>query len=118
MRTLFIAFLLTTAALAGDTNAFRPFQDSSTYKPLHLDPSKAASITNGVTFGQVVTNLGPGYFYGSPSQGVQMIRWDFIDGRELYIRPSSFSPSVVLHSDIHSDSAFWFITNATIVPSK
>jgi hypothetical protein len=118
MRTLFIALFLARTALAGDTNLFLLYHDHTAFRELQIDSSKAASVTNGVTLGQVVTNLGPGFFYGNPSMGVQMIGWDFSDGRKLYIRPASDSPSVVLHSDIHSDSRFWFTTNAYIVSAN
>ena len=117
MRTIFIALFFTTTALAGYTNAFRPFQVLSYRdKPPQIDSSKAASVTNGMTLGQVVTNLGPGWIYWDVN--IVIIRWSFTDGQELNILPSSYSASVVIHSDIHSDSRFWFTTNANIVPSK
>ncbi len=134
MRPFFAAILLTTTAFADDTNAFHPFQVLSftntskatittnihgmrvmLLQPL-IEPSKVASITNGITLGQVVTNLGPGWMLGTESVGI--ICWSFSDGRELNVLPSSYSATDVLSTNRSNRAHFWFTTNSHTIPSK
>jgi hypothetical protein len=134
MRTIIVSFLLATAVFAGDTNAFLPYRmllltNSSEgivitngqgirvhiQQPL-LEPSKSASITNGITLGQVVTNLGPGWMWQTESVGI--IQWSFNDGRELDVLPGSISAGEVLSSDKGSRSRFWFSTNEIYAPKR
>ena len=112
MRTLFIALLFATVGLADDTNVFRADQDT---RPPLIAPSKAASITNGITLGQVVTNLGPG-FIGNSSAGI--IRWSFADGRELNVRQGDSTASEVLTTNIGDEACFWFSTNEYFTSPK
>ena len=127
MRTMILALLLATAALAGDTNKFQPsrvfYPTVSTNNhgvrvvssPPLIDASKAESITNGITFGQVVTNLGPGWSPVFDETGV--IRWYFSDGRQLHSWPDN-NADTVLTTNVNSNARFWFTTNANILPRK
>jgi hypothetical protein len=112
MRTLFIALMLATATFAGDTNVFRADQDT---RPPLIAPSKAASITNGITLGQIVKNLGPG-FIGNSSAGI--IHWSFADGRELNVWPLDYTASEVLSTNRGKRAEFWFSTNAYFTSPK
>lgn len=117
MRTLLAVVLITTTVFAGDTNAFRAFQVLSfTNRPALIESSKMASITNGITLGQLVTNLGPGWVRQTESVGI--IRWSFSDSHELNVKPHSYSASDVLTTNTHAVSRYWFTTNAYITPSK
>jgi hypothetical protein len=127
-----LAVVPTSTAVAGDTNAFRPytlwhpvpgrFEQSTNghrvFVPLIPDPnqpvkrieaSKASVITNGITLGQVATNLGSGY--ASSGLGILTIWWCFADGRVLYVRPRDCSPDEVLISDDEGYGRFWWRTN-------
>ena len=135
MRTHFLPIiLLATAALAADTNAFRAYErvDLGSWKPIMrtntagkvvpcmgpvLDPAKAATVTNGISLGQLVANLGPGWV--SPAARASSIHWDFADGRELIVgAPSRFSgeswqPSSVLSAtNAPSECHLWWTTNS------
>jgi len=117
MRALFITLLFTARAFANDTNVFQPYQIVSfTNVPPMIEASKAASITNGITLGQVVTNLGSGWMPRNESVGI--IRWSFSDGRQLYVRSQSYSAGEVLGTNTSGQARFWFITNANIISPK
>ena len=113
--------MFTTTVFAGDTNSFWPV--IPTHNPPLIESSKASCITNGITLGQVVTNLGPGWWpdgngIDSPIESAGIIRWTFADGRQLNVRPtSSYSASMVLGANI-GQTRFWFTTNAYIVSPK
>jgi len=113
---LFIA----TAAMADTTNSFVPFivietgvfrrakatAASSTNRVANLAASKAAGITNGITLGQVVTNLGPGWITEDESIGI--INWSFSDGRTLRVWPRGYMAGTVLTTNKNENSRFWF----------
>lgn len=134
MRAIFTAFLFATAAFAGETNEFSPcvvlsFTNTSNativtnergtkvmiLQPL-LEPAKLASVTNGITLGQVVTNLEPGWMTQAESVGI--IRWSFRDGRELQVKPLTYTASDVLFSDVRGRSQFWLTTNEDLFLPK
>ena len=114
MRTLFIALLFTAKAFASDTNVFEPYQVLSfTNSPPIIEASKAASVTNGITLGQVVTNLGSGWMPRNESVGI--IRWSFSDGRQLNVWPHSHClASDMLTTNAGGVTYFWFTTHAHI----
>jgi len=110
MRTLFITLLFTTRAFASDTNVFHLYQVLSfTNTPPVIEASKAASITNGITLGQVVTNLGAGWMPKNECAGI--IRWSFSDGRRLNVWSETRKSSDVLSSEPYARWRFWFTTN-------
>jgi len=136
MRTQFLlAILLGTAALAAGTNTFRPYErvDLATWEPIMrtntsgkavacmgpvLDPAKATFVTNGISLGELVEHLGPGWM--SPAARAYSIHWDFADGRELIVgAPRRFSNAVWRASFIlsatnsPSECHLWWTTNAT-----
>jgi hypothetical protein len=125
MRTFIILFLFTTAAFAGDTNAFcpyilwpptnsPPFQGYNwTNNPKLIDSSKATTITNGITLGQVVTNLGPGQLFRF--SGVCDISWCFTDGCVLHVWPQECLAKEVLHTN---KGMLWFTTNSYVRSPK
>ncbi|PWU14503.1 MAG: hypothetical protein C5B50_17185 [Verrucomicrobia bacterium] len=136
MRTqILLSFLLVVAALAADTNAFRAYEriDLFTFDmkpktnaagkavvcpcPL-LGPSGAAIFTNGISLGQIVKKLGPGWM--SPAARATTIHWSFTDGREVTVSPPSQSSggkweaSFVLGArDTPSQCHFYWTTNLT-----
>jgi hypothetical protein len=111
MRTIFTALLFTTTAFAG----YCPFELLSfTKQPTLIDAARTASITNGVTLGLVVTNLGPGWIMVDDG----FIRWSFTDGRELQVRPFRNTADEVLHTNVSEPAYFWFTTNANKIASK
>jgi hypothetical protein len=134
MRTLLISTLVAVGVYAADSNVSHyPYEGIwglTNQMPL-VEASKAASITNGITFGQVVTNIGPGWM--SAAASVAIVQWRFADGRTLNACPSSINPvaragvtgsrplsawpapkpSQVLTLKTNRDSAykFWFTPN-------
>jgi hypothetical protein len=137
MRTLlFLTMMLATVASAEDTNAFCAYKvlDFGVSKgrimtnsqgvavlchaPI-LDFAKAEAITNGITLGQTVAKLGPGWM--SPVSGVNAIHWSFSDGRELVVffpgryRTPSWQESFVLSvTNSPAECHFWWLTNSTM----
>ena len=105
-----LLILMVTTASAGDAPGFRAYErlDLFTWTPTVrtniagqavkcigpiLDPAKAASVTNGISLGDLVTNLGPGWM--SPASRANSIEWDFADGRFLSVSaPKKFSGEV------------------------
>ena len=127
MRALILASLFVTVAFAGDTNSFVPFvitpapqfprdfkQPSANLVEL-IDALKAAAITNGITLGQVVTNLGPGSIPAWSGTGT--ILWSFADGRVLCVSHCT-DASTVLSSEPNARHRFWFMTNAVVSSKK
>jgi hypothetical protein len=122
MRTTAILFLIALTALASETNEFRAFIIARGPQP-PVDASKASSITNGITLGQVVARLGPGWMIGSTNKSdivdsAGIIKWSLSDGRQLNVWPDNNSASTVLTTNVHGDSRFWFSTNSFIRISK
>ena len=123
MRTIIIVLFFVSSVFASETNLFRPFivvdakplmtsKDILDYNNRKLiDSSKAATITNGITLGQVATNLGPGVV--SLASGVGNIVWEFSDGRCLLVNHCR-DANIILSSDAHARYHFWFVTNATM----
>lgn len=71
-----------------------------------IEISQAAAITNGITLGQLVASLGPGYV--DNFSGLGNIMWPVTDGRVLCVRGSRASD--ILSSNANSSQRFWFIT--------
>jgi hypothetical protein len=114
MRTLILSMTLASAAFAGDTNGFIPFITPPvrplTNAPALIPASKAGMVTNGITLGQVVKNLGPGIV---PAwSGTGDLTWSFSDGRTLYVQHCT-DPSTVLSSESDARHRFWFIPDPT-----
>ena len=120
MRRFFIilTLLMAVTAFADDTNTFCPAICCTNTPPL-IDVSKEVIITNGITLGQVVTNLGPGWMPGGKVKlpdgrevevvaDILMIQWNFTDGHQLVVLPKTGKASDVLSSDGHTGSKFWF----------
>ena len=125
MRILITFLLFASAAFAADTNRFVPYiiikpswaspAEVSTNHVEQIDALKAATITNGITLGQLVTNLGPGSV--SSVSGSGTIGWSFSDGRVLWVSHCT-DPSTVLSSDFHAQHRFWFFTNSVYDTQK
>ena len=118
MRTAAISLLIGLTALAGETNEFRAFIIARGPQP-PVDASRASSITNGITLGQVVASLGPGWMIGSTNKNdfvdsAGIIKWRLSDGRQLNVWPNNQSASTVLTTNAHGDSRFWFSTNSFV----
>lgn len=127
--------MMAAAAFAGDTNAFRAYErlDLLTWTPTVrtniaglavkcigpvLDPAKAAAVTNGISLGTLVTNLGPGWM--SPASRAHSIEWDFADGRFLHVvHPKNISGEdwpasfIVSTTNTPSECHLWWVTNMT-----
>jgi hypothetical protein len=127
MRSIILpAALLTAAAAFGaNTNEFRPV--IPTHRPRLIEASKAASITNGITLGQVVKHLGPGWMPdgkfpdgspGAPVESVGIIRWSFTDGRQLNLVPKTRTANDILSSVAGAGSRYWFSTNTPYAPKR
>jgi len=116
MRYL-IAFFICAATMAQTTNSFEPYRMVQR-RPAPLAAVKARGITNGITLGQVVAQLGPGWTLGYSGTG--MIRWSFSDGRELFVWPGGDAPTIVLSNDVYARSRFSFRTSshATAISPK
>jgi hypothetical protein len=97
------------------TPVSRDFKHQNTNRVELIDASKAATVTNGITLGQLVTNLGPGHVSALSSSGT--IGWGFSDGRVLSVQHCT-DPSTVLSSEPHARHRFWFFTNSPYAPKK
>jgi len=98
MRTFLISLCIASHLYAGDTNSYSwkpPWGTAG--RGAFIDAAKATSITNGISYGQIVSNLGPGYV--SQADNTMIPRWYFTDGRRLWVWPKSFAASDVLHSN-------------------
>ena len=81
----------------------------------------ASSITNGMTLGQIVATLGPGWLMKFVSLGV--IKWRFSDGRLLCVDPEHYHAEgdvltmcqsfAVRPKHSHSKSFMWFYVDST-----
>lgn len=119
-----LSVFIATVAIADSTNSFVPYVvidtsllrrakptlPSSTNQAGLLAASKAAGITNGITLGQVVTNLGPGWMLDV--EGIGIIRWSFSDGRTLHVWPGGYTAGVILSTNKNARSRFWFESNS------
>jgi hypothetical protein len=113
--SLFIAFHL----YAGGTNDYvwqPPWGATNRYTL--IDAPKADSITNGINYGQVVANLGPGCV--GVTENVAVPRWYFSDGRVLHAWPANYRADDVLqsrpllvegHLGLMTAGTFYFETN-------
>jgi hypothetical protein len=119
MCIAFVVSLFGTTVLAADTNTFQPYillgrvpgQTDGLPEPTNgiiklNEPSQAAAITNGITLGQLVASLGPGYV--DNFSGLGNIMWPVTDGRVLCVRGTRASD--ILSSNANSSQCFWFIT--------
>ena len=104
---------------AGDTNAtFRAFEVSD-QPPIPVPASKASVITNGITLGQIVATLGPGWMtaHMQKSSVAPHIMWRFSDGRVLHLCPESWTADEVIAtnstSSFHHRPFYWFETAST-----
>ena len=113
MRYL-LAILICTIAMAETTNSFVPYR-MSPRRPAPLAATKAYGITNGITLGQVVAQLGPGWMPGEPGTGI--IRWSFSDGRQLVVWSSGSTADIVLTTNRSARSRFWFTKQDEILVS-
>jgi hypothetical protein len=94
--------------------AFRPFIVSEV-PPAPLDPAKLDRIKDGMTLGQIVDDLGPGWI--SPLSGVGIITWSFTDGRRLSVWPRSYTASeVVTKHESRGQSRMW-IEQRPVMPA-
>jgi len=135
MRTLLLPpILFATAVLARDSNSFRAYErvDLLSWQPTIrtniagevvrcigpvLDHTKTLSVTNGISLGQLVTNLGPGW--RSPASRASSIHWDFADGRSLTVTcpaggtNDSWQASFTLDTTtLSSVCHYWWTTNS------
>jgi hypothetical protein len=132
-----VATLSAEAASAGGSNEFRPYiivhgvpytakwttnawntNSTLSFTPLGpnanlpqrvIEKAKSNSITNGITMGQIVNELGPGYAAGE--LGVLTIWWGFSDGRTLFARPGSGLPGQIMILGDEGYGHIWWRTN-------
>jgi hypothetical protein len=77
-----------TSAPAQETNSLLMYYRSS--RPLTLiDASKVSDVTNGITFKQIIDDLGPGW--RPPTEGIGLVSWTFNDGRKLDVQIPHFT---------------------------
>ncbi len=136
MRTCSLLVMMMAATVfAGDTNGFRAYERLNLFAwtpavrtnvagqavkcigPV-LDPGKAAMVTNGISLGDLVTNLGPGWV--SPASRAKSIHWDFADGRFLTVSPPKNSAGedwqasfILSTTNTPSQCHVWWVTNMT-----
>ncbi len=136
MRTCSLLVMMMAATVfAGDTNGFRAYERLNLFAwtpavrtnvagqavkcigPV-LDPGKAAMVTNGISLGDLVTNLGPGWV--SPASRAKSIHWDFADGRFLNVSPPKNSAGedwqasfILSTTNTPSQCHVWWVTNMT-----
>ena len=130
---LFSMMVLVTLESAADTNTFcackileMDFSKGNTITnsqgvavlclaPI-LDAAKAEAVTNGITLGQTVAELGPGWM--SPASGVNAIHWSFNNGRELVVLfpdrhsiPNWHQSFVLSSTNSPAECQVWWLTN-------
>ena len=77
--------------------------------PPPLPAAKADTITNGMTLGQIVAALGPGWMPSEPPwEGIGIIKWWFSDGRGLEVWPETHRASDIVKTNLESRARFWF----------
>ena len=92
---------------------FRSYRKSWSAPP-DLDSAEIRTITNGITLGQIVTNLGPGWISPEDSSGI--IRWRFGNGRQLNVWPSYYRADEVVHTNREADVRMWFTDHPPELP--
>ncbi|HEV7302171.1 MAG TPA: hypothetical protein VGN72_22730 [Tepidisphaeraceae bacterium] len=89
--------------------AFRSYRRSAA-QPHLLDAAKLDRITDGVTLGAIVEELGPGQMH--PLSGTGIINWHFNDGRQLSVWPDRYkSDEVITWKGQSGRSRMWIGTH-------